>query len=285
MARRILQPCDWYEHDNYGSYVVDVFGRTNSGTVACVRIKGFKPYFYVKGPRPQLCSAKVTSEAKYDVFAGFNDLKTTDVWKVECNSKADFMEAAKSVKGVLYETNLPPFLRLFHSRHIGPASPISFVPHPFTIPVDRETQEPLYNIDEFYQCDVSEVGPADANIPLKVACYDLEMYSKSGLFPQAKKGDPIVQIGISYRWSDKMLDPIRRVVFVVGSVDESEDEGVEFMECEDEEDMLRAFCDEVRGQNPDVMCGYNTFGFDDAYIEDRCRELGIAEEIDLSRFQ
>jgi DNA polymerase elongation subunit (family B) len=82
-----------------------------------------------------------------------------------------------------------------------------------------------------------------------------------------------------------MLDPIRRVVFVAGSVDESEDDGVEFVECEDEEDMLRAFCDEVRTQNPDIMCGYNTFGFDDAYIEDRCRELGIAEDIDLSRYQ
>jgi hypothetical protein len=68
------------------------------------------------------------------------------------------MEAAKSVKGVLYETNLPPFLRLFHTRHIGPASPISFAAHPFTIPVDRETEVPLYNIDEFYQCDVTEVG-------------------------------------------------------------------------------------------------------------------------------
>ncbi len=284
MARNILQPCDWYEHDASGPYVVDVFGRTNTGTVACLRIKGFKPYFYVKGPRPQVGS-KVTSEAKYDVFSGFNDLKTTDVWKVECKTKAEFMEAAKAVKGVLYETNLPPFLRLFHTRHIGPASPISFAPHSFTIPVDRETEVPLYNIDEFYQCDVSEVAPVEASIPLKVACYDLEMYSKSGLFPQAKKGDPIVQIGISYRWSDKMLDPIRRVVFVVGTVDESEEEGVEFVPCDDEEDMLRAFCDEVRGQNPDVMCGYNTFGFDDAYIEDRCRELGIAEEIDLSRFQ
>jgi DNA polymerase elongation subunit (family B) len=151
--------------------------------------------------------------------------------------------------------------------------------------VDRETEVPLYNIDEFYQCDVTEVGPADANIPLKVACYDLEMYSKSGLFPQAKKGDPIVQIGISYRWSDKMLDPIRRVVFVVGSVDESEDDDVEFVECDDEEDMLRAFCDEVRTQNPDVMCGYNTFGFDDAYIEDRCRELGIARGDRPPRYQ
>ena len=283
MAPHILQPCDWYEHDASGSYVVDVFGRTDAGTVACVRIKNFKPYFYVKGPRPQL-NCKVTAEKKYDVFAGFNDLKTTEVWRVECTTKAEFMEAAKSVKGVLYETNLPPFLRLFHSRHIGPASPISFAPHPFSIPVDRDTQVPLYNIDEFYQCDVSEVNPADASIPLKVACYDLEMYSKSGMFPQAKKGDPIVQIGISYRWSDKMLDPIRRVVFVVGTVDAAEDD-VEFVSCDDEEDMLRAFCDEVRGQNPDVMCGYNTFGFDDAYIEDRCRELGIVEEIDLSRYQ
>ena len=283
-SKMLLQPCDWYEHDASGSYVVDVFGRTQTGKVACVRIKGFKPYFYVKGPRPT-AGAKVTEEKKYDVFAGFNDLKTTDVWRVECTSKAEFMEAAKAVKGVLYETNLPPFLRLFHSRHIGPASPISFAPHPFSIPVDRETQVPLYNIDEFYQCDFTEVNPAEANIPMKVACYDLEMYSKTGLFPQAKKGDPIVQIGISYRWSDKMLDPIRRVVFVVGTVDESEDEGVEFVACEDEEDMLRAFCDEVRAQNPDIMCGYNTFGFDDAYIEDRCRELGIAEEIDLSRYQ
>jgi DNA polymerase elongation subunit (family B) len=284
MSRRmILQPCDWYEHDASGSYVVDVFGRTDAGTVACVRIKNFKPYFYVRGPRPNVGS-KVTLETKYDVFAGFNDLKTTDVWKVECNSKADFMAAAKAVKGVLYETNLPPFLRLFHSRHIGPASPISFVPHSFTIPVDRETQVPLYNIDAFYQCDATEVSPAEATIPLKVACYDLEMYSKSGMFPQAKKGDPIVQIGISYRWSDKMLDPIRRVVFVVGTVDKSEDD-TEFVPCDDEEDMLRAFCDEVRGQNPDVMSGYNTFGFDDAYIEDRCHELGIIEEIDLSRFQ
>ena len=282
--KMLLQPCDWYEHDASGSYVVDVFGRTDNGSVACVRIKGFKPYFYVKGARPSLPNVKVTSESKYDVFAGFNDLRTVDVWKVECNSKAEFMEATKDVRGTLYETNLPPFLRLFHSRHIGPASPISFVPHMFSIPADKETGVPFYNIDAFYQCDVSEVAPADANIPLKVACYDLEMYSKTGLFPQAKKGDPIVQIGISYRWSDKMLDPIRRVVFVVGTVDKSEDD-TEFVECDDEEDMLRAFCDEVRGQNPDIMCGYNTFGFDDAYIEDRCSALGITEEIDLSRYQ
>ena len=278
---RSLQPCDWYEHDVSGKYVVDVFGRTDEGKVACLRINGFKPYFYVKSDKKP--EGTVTKVSKYDVFAGFADLKTTDVWRVECETKAKFMEAARKVSGTLYESNLPPFLRMFHERHIGPASPIKFTEHRYTIPVDKETEEPIYIVDAFYQCDIKEVNPTETTIPLKVACYDLEMYSESGMFPQAKKGDPIVQIGISYRWSDKMLDPIRRVVFVAGTVDKSDDDTL-FVACESEEDMLFKFAHEIQMQNPDVMCGYNTFGFDDAYIEDRCRELGIADAINLARY-
>ena len=43
----ILQPVDWYEHDKDGNYVIDVFGRCENKEVACVRLTGFKPYFYV----------------------------------------------------------------------------------------------------------------------------------------------------------------------------------------------------------------------------------------------
>ena len=307
-----LQPCDWHEHDTNGKFVVDVFGRTDTGTVACLRINGFKPYFYVRGTKPDLVGVTSTKVQKYDVFAGFADLKTTEVWKVVCDTKAKMMdaikkcdavkqeaintikkssasresrdEAMKKCDGTTYESGLPGFMRFFHDRHINPASAIQFTEHRYTIPMDRETEEPLYNIDAFYQCDVNEVSACEASIPLKVACYDLEMYSKSGLFPQAKKGDPIVQMGISYRWSDKLMDPLRRVVFVVGSVDPSDDD-TEFVACKSEEDMLFKFAHEIRTQNPDVMCGYNTFGFDDAYIEDRCDELGILDLIDLSRVQ
>ncbi len=280
-----LQPCDWYEHDTAGKYVVDVFGRTTKGKVACVRINGFKPYFYVKSDKKPTVGTAIKME-KYDVFAGFNDLKPIDVWKVVCDTKAKCMEATKAVSGVLYESNLPAFMRLFHERDVGPASPIHFKGTQFTIPCDRETEEPLYNIDEFYQCNVADVYPAcDVNIPQKIASYDLEMYSKSGLFPRALNDDPIIQIGVSYRWSDDLLTPIRRIVYVVGDVDESDDEDVTFVGCRDEEDMLFQFAHEIRSQNPDVMCGYNTFGFDDAYIEDRCKRLGIVDDIDLSRYQ
>jgi DNA polymerase elongation subunit (family B) len=283
---RTLQPCDWYEHDTSNKYVVDVFGRTDQGKVACLRINGFKPYFYVRGSKPDLPGVTCTKTTKYDVFAGFADLKKSEVWKVTCDTKAKFMDASKYRKdATTYESGLPPFMRLFHERHLGPASAVVFKEHRVAIPVDRNTDEPIYNVDAFYQCDVSEVSASEAVIPMKVASYDLEMYSKSGMFPQAKKGDPIIQIGISYRWSDKMLDPIRRVVLVNGTCDESEDETVEFIECDNEEDMLFKFMHEIRKENPDIMCGYNTFGFDDSYIEDRCSELGIIESIDLSRYQ
>ena len=42
-----LQPCDWIEHDVDFKYVVDVFGRTNEGDVARLRLTGFQPYLYL----------------------------------------------------------------------------------------------------------------------------------------------------------------------------------------------------------------------------------------------
>ena len=276
----ILQPCDWYEHDVFDRetrqyhYVVDAFGRTSTGKVACVRITGFKPYFYVRSEKKPHPSAVL--ESKYDVMSGFTGLSTVKVWKVVCDTKSTFTDTAKNASGILYESNLPPFLRMFHSRHLGPASPFRFRA------TMHDTPETL-RVEEFYVCDVSTIDPVDAVIPMKVACYDLEMYSESGMFPQAKKGDPIVQIGVSYRWSTDMLTPIRKRVFVVGDVDASDDPEVQFVGCRTEEDMLRAFDTEIQVENPDIMCGYNTFGFDDAYIEDRCNQLDISDEIQLGR--
>ena len=286
---RSLQPCDWYEHDVRGKYVIDVFGRTDKNQVACLRINGFRPYFYVRSTKKPTIGT-VLAEKKYDVLAGFNNLQSIDVWKVVCDSKEMFSNATKSVEGTQYESNLPPFLRFFHDRDISPASPFRFKEHQYTIPTipivdEDEVPRPLYAVDVFYQCDLMEIESAPTvSIPLKVACYDLEMYSHSGLFPRANQ-DPIVQIGISYRWSNDMLTPVRRRVFVVGSVDASDDPSVEFVACPTEKEMLYKFAYEIRTQNPDIMCGYNTFGFDDAYIEDRCSALGITEDIDLARYQ
>jgi len=318
----MLQPCDWYEHDVNGQYVVEVFGRTKAGAVACLRVTGFRPYFYVRsdkrpdtgavyekanrklqykgGPKQgqtdygfRVYPGKIaenhapvlTKVQKYDTFAGFQELKTTEVWKVTCDTLATF-QAARSVwkedRTILqYESNLPPFLRLFHDRNLGPASPITSD----DLELHDEIPEtadgmPMYAVDEFYSCDWASLKAADTSIPLLVASYDLEMYSASGLFPQATK-DPIIQIGLSYRWSHKMLDPVARIVLVLGDVAPSDEEGVEFISCKTERELLQKFVEEIETENPDVMCGYNIFGFDDAYLEGRAQALGVP--FDLSR--
>jgi DNA polymerase elongation subunit (family B) len=306
----ILQPIDWYEHDVNGSYVIEVFGRTEDKKVVCVRLTGFRPYFYTSerpdtsliyeasnkmwmkcGPRwckskgiYENVSPEVKQIKKYDTMNGFNDIKYSNVWKVECETLATF-KAAKSVsKGIQYESNLPPFLRFFHEMHLGPASPLNFSKAVEVEIPENEEGVPTYYVDLFYTSNYKNVEPCEANIPLLVASYDLEMCpaGDSNQFPMAAK-DPIIQIGVSYRRSTDMITPTARVVFVLGECADSGDDSVEFVSCDTEADMLMAFAEEIRTRNPDILCGYNIFGFDDAYIEGRLKVLGLEDQFELSR--
>ena len=308
----ILQPVDWHEHDVNGAYVIDVFGRCEDKTVACVRLTGFRPYFYSSDKPdtsavyeasnkmwakcgPKWCMSKgiyenpapvVTQVKKYDTMAGFNDIKYASVWKIECETLATFKAAKSAVKGMQFESNLPPFLRFFHEMHLGPASPLKFTKsREIDIPTDAEG-EPTYFVDSFHTCKYMDVEACDVNIPLLVASYDLEMCpaGDSNQFPVASK-DPIIQIGVSYRRSTDMITPTARTVFVLGECAESGDETVEFVSCDTEEEMLLQFAEEIRIRNPDILCGYNIFGFDDAYIEGRIDKLGIREEFEVSRIK
>ena len=277
----LLQPCDWHEHDasykvgkqRVQEYVVDVYGRTDDDQVVCLRMTGFSPYFYCGGSDP----GGATQVKKYDVFAGFNDLAKTAVWKVTCSTLNVFHEKKRSMTDrVLYESDLPPFLRLIHERHLGPGSPLEFEGMRVESPEDMA-------VDVMYTCHYSKVSPATAHIPLKVASYDLEVCPLVGQqFPVATK-DPIIQIGVSFRMSDDLMTPTSKYVFVLGTVSKSDDPNTTFMGCRTESDVLRAFLNCVLDENPDVICGYNTFGFDDGYVEERCRQLGLTEEINLSR--
>lgn len=314
----ILQPVDWYEHDVNGSYVIEVFGRLEDKKVACVRLLDFHPFFYTSekpdvaaiyeasnkkwvqkfGPNKgkedyafkmsknfhENLAPRITKVEKYDTMAGFTGLSKVSVWKVECDTLATFRAAKSCCKGVQYESNLPPFLRMFHERHLGPASPLKFtkasqIDHPCD-----EDDEPTYYVDRFYECNYKNVEPCDANIPLLVASYDLEMCpaGDSMQFPVATK-DPIIQIGVSYRRSTDMITPTARTVFVLGECAESDDPDVDFVSCDNETDMLLQFAEEIRERNPDILCGYNIFGFDDAYIEGRLKKLGIEDQFEIAR--
>lgn len=284
-----FQPCDWIESDDKGKYIVDAYGRNEDGEIGRVRITGFCPYFYIQhkeGDTIPLIKAKLekayndssdkklsftdlrfVEESKLDAMNGFVGLNTIKVWKVishaiwlfKCASKA-----AKHVDRFIYEANLPPLLRLFHIRDITPASPFKF---------EGERIEPdeEMNVDVCYSVNFTDIIPdSKIIIPLLVASYDLEVYSESGMFPVASNpSDEIIQIGVSLRWSDDMLKSEDRYVLLIGDCIPSEDPTVKYISCKTEKELLLRFERLIKSENPDILCGYNTFGFDDGYIAER----------------
>lgn len=287
-----FQPCDWIEHDVDYKYVVDVFGRTNEGDVARLRLTGFKPYLYLRA-KPNTTSSdiqslliteseknmrglKITSELKLDAMRGFQGLQPTKVWKIECPALWMYKTIVKTLKHSkhyvsedIYEANLPPLLRLFHERDIQPASPFEFE-------ADEDDVDDL-NVDKCFTTDYECIKPFNnISIPLYVGSYDIEVYSDSGQFPVSTNSkDEVIQIGVSFRWSDMLLQSEVRYVFVSGQCAPSQDPSVTFVSCKDERDLLSKFHQCIQNENPDILAGYNTFGFDDSYIADRANRLGL----------
>ena len=286
----IIQPVDWIENDVKYKYTVDVFGRTDKGEVAQVRLLGFRPYFYLKcysESKGDVVSAieqtagkkmfgmKISLESKLDAMRGFSGLKPVYVWKLCFPAIWMFKVAVRTLKNCrivgrkvliedIYEGNLPPFIRLFHELNISPASPFEFETDDF------EPDEDV-NADVFYELNYKDIIPkASVSIPMYVSAYDIETYSDSGNFPVSTNvTDEVIQIGLSFRYSNDLLTNVKRFVFVSGACAPSTDPSVKFVSCENEKDLLDKFQRCIRTENPDIIAGYNTFGFDDGYLADR----------------
>ena len=294
----VIQPCDWQEYDVSFKYVVDVFGRTPDDDVVKVRLTGFCPYFYLRAEAGEtfanvmsaiettygkrMNGLKITEELKLDAMKGFHGLTPTRVWRISCPALWMFKTCVKLLKAGLkignrrvmiediYEANLPPYIRLFHELNISPASPIKFE-------ADEQDVDEGVNVNICYTVPYKTVESCpNEKVALYLASYDIEVYSDSGMFPVSSNDkDEIIQIGVSFRYSDDMLSSYKRVVFVNGTVSPSKDPTVEFIQCSNEKDLLLKFEKCIRDENPDAICGYNTFGFDDGYIADRAEKLRL----------
>ena len=88
------------------------------------------------------------------------------------------------------------------------------------------------------------------------------------------KGDPIIQIGtVFHRYGDK--ECYNRTMVIIGNEDKPDEKvcddipGVEVLECESEKELLLKWKDLILYHNPDIITGYNIFGFDFDYINKR----------------
>ena len=80
------------------------------------------------------------------------------------------------------------------------------------------------------------------------------------------EGDPIIQIGSVVYVSGK---PVRKDIFVLGSCTPVQGADTHTHSFATEAAMIRGWCRLVAELDPDIMVGYNIFGFDDKYLWDR----------------
>ena len=113
---------------------------------------------------------------------------------------------------------------------------------------------------EVFLTDQADIQMVDRYIQPVVLSYDLECLSTDGGFPDPVK-DPIICIGcwegtsgVCFCWKDTPEHP----------------------SFETEREMIQAFLQYVRDLSPDFLTGYNIDRFDNTYLEERCKQLGVS---------
>jgi DNA polymerase elongation subunit (family B) len=123
--------------------------------------------------------------------------------------------------------------------------------------------------------------PESEKLPIvhpKVLSFDGEMYSSDpngAMCKASRPNDVIIQIGATLAQKGK---PTQKFLFHCGeSIITLEDTTV--FDCETESLMIAKFAHFVREQDPDIMMGYNIFGFDIPYINTRATEINNISEL------
>jgi len=245
-----FQVISWDARDHDEKFLVHMFGRTEDGRSVHVATH-FKPYFFVKGRVP----GKPQVRCK-DLW-GFQNLQEHMFSMLEYDSLEEFREEQRKHRN-LYEANIDPLLRFMHRTGIKSTGWAS-VPNGLESSLMTDC-----DVDVFVS-NWKLVKPVDRDdfAPFRIASLDIECYSESGQFPDSlKKSDTCFQIAVTTKAGGEYID---KRVFGVKT------------EYASERDMLDAFVKYLKKLDPDVITGWNIFGFDLEYIHNRMVLVGCTD--------
>ncbi len=227
-----------YDRSDEKNVVVELFGKTKEGKSIVVRVKNFKPYFYlVEPPKDLIESLKNDNE--------IISIEDKDLW-VSGSIK-------KCKKITLYSPwKVPNYRKMAQERCQVLAADIPFH-HRFMYDYDlgscvevegKEIKNEKYSTDLVVEADeIKNVEPFLSD--LKILSFDIE---------NSLKEKKIYTVGIA--------------VYDRGEIRTYHLEG-------ENEKIIRNFLDIIKKEDPDVITGYNIDGYDLPYIMDLAKENGI----------
>jgi DNA polymerase delta subunit 1 len=237
----------------------------------------FNPYFYIKPPpgaqldglrsfiKTQFWRGLASCERKdgKDLW-GFQNGNLSPFLRVEFKSHRALRSCVYCVDNVkyeelrgcrVYEGNIDPVLRFMHCSGIKSTGWID----PGICEPDMEST-----------CEVNLWAPnwrfitpldRDDFSPLKIMSFDIECYSSTGGFPDAKRpADVVFQIGMT-TGAFGSQEPLERKCLCLKQTDADDCESFET-----EKELLKAFEKYLVKTDPDIITGWNIFGFDLEYL-------------------
>ena len=264
-----------------GLYTIRIFGRADDGRSVSLGTR-FNPYFYLKTDRDLKNAVKA---AFYRDLVSCEVKHGRDLWGFQNGALSRFLRLEfKSHKGLrncawciengrypelsgckIYEANIDPVLRFMH---VSGCSSTGWI-DPGLCEPDLETS-----------CAVNLWAPnwklvtplaRDDLAPLRIMSFDIECYSSTGAFPDPRNPhDVIFQIGMTTKafgqegWIDRKCLCLKETV------------GPD-VECfKTEKALLEAFQQYLIRIDPDIITGWNIFGFDLEFLHFRAALNGAS---------
>lgn len=312
----IFQAISWLDQDEdiddtedeEKEYVIYLNGVTNDEQSIGIKITGFVSYYYVRVPDDY---QSIWSRTQTDIFYRYLKKKLGKIANglvgktlVEKSALYPFqdgetqlyirlcfntMETFRKCKNFfyrpitlfsisstpmefkMYETNVDPLIRFTHLRDLRTAGWIKINKEDYKIDDNDQIIVPWKKVNPY----IVDGEECEDIAPFRILSWDIECQSSKGFpeFPDANvDGDFISQIGCGFL----IFGTETRVKFVFTFLESSEiKEGI-LIKCKDEKDLLMKFCDTIKYLDPDILTGYNTWGFDDKYLYIRLKKNGLS---------
>jgi DNA polymerase delta subunit 1 len=269
----VFQVVAWDGKDDDDQYWVRMFGRSEDGKSVSVTTL-WNPFFFVK-----LRKESSYEGVRYELEQKFHpntitEVRGKDLWGFQNNTRWRFArleftthKAMRSAAYVLekerkfkvYEANIDPVLRFMHYTEIMSTGWVEACDLEFN---------PDTTCDLNFRCeDWNQLHPVsrDDNAPFRVMSLDIECYSASGNFPDCTvKEDCVFQIAMTTKELGKpsYIDTTcLRYPCTYAT----------------ERELLEAFGRHVKHVDPDIITGWNIFGFDLEYLYERAVRTGAGE--------
>lgn len=312
----IFQVLDWdffHEDDDDGKkqFSIRLFGKNKNQQSVYLQVDDFKPYFFVEledhwkyttvdaivtEVKKKVPKDKVDGLIRFNIqekykFWGFTNYKKFKFAKLTFNDFESMKSysyafsnkkinvptvSRKWLKFKLYESNILPVLRFMHIRQLEAFGWVSIKKSD----LEDFSNSPTCN-EINYKTKWQSVNKVDDRLIEKfsIASFDIECTSGDGSFPQPNRPeDKVIQIGIT---TSRYGEPECYSQHLLSLNKTSDISGATVEWFSSEEDLLLGFTKYIRKLNPDIITGYNIFGFDFKYLYERSKFLGI--ELKFSR--